>query len=395
VIRFIDCQGFAGGFTLGAVQAGLQLVAKREDGRFGVANCEANRHLLGQDWRVDTRGPSAWEPVTAEVVLGNPSCAGFSVLSATGEHNTRGEDAAANRGMWNFVRFTGRVQPAVAVFESVQGARTMGHELMRRLHLELEMVSGLQYTLTHVRHAAHTLGGAGHRPRYFWVASRVPFGVGHRSTLNVPDLIDVIGDLEAQPLSMAAAPYVSPPTWWSRAKRSPTGTVDGHTTMVTPKADRLLDMLHGPFTWEQGEYLEQFIDRYAAAGLERPPSMRGISIGIGQIIRWVYDSPARTVLAQCSTIAVHPVLDRFLTHREVARVMGYPDDWLLEPVAAVMSKGDFQASFGKGVTVECGRWIAHWIKESIEGRPGPIRGTQLGPREWDVDVTHGLTEEPT
>lgn len=73
--RFIDCQGFAGGFTLGAVQAGLELVAKREmKGAFGAANCERNRHLLGENWSTQVGDSGTWEVVPAEAVLGNPPC---------------------------------------------------------------------------------------------------------------------------------------------------------------------------------------------------------------------------------------------------------------------------------------------------------------------------------
>lgn len=73
--RAIDALGFAGGFTLGMVQAGFELVAKREmPGGFGVANCEANRHLLGNNWRTQISAPEAWEVMPADVVFGNPPC---------------------------------------------------------------------------------------------------------------------------------------------------------------------------------------------------------------------------------------------------------------------------------------------------------------------------------
>ena len=56
---FIDALGFAGGFTLGMVQAGFELVGKREmKGGFGVPNCEANRHLLGNGWRSEAIDPA-------------------------------------------------------------------------------------------------------------------------------------------------------------------------------------------------------------------------------------------------------------------------------------------------------------------------------------------------
>lgn len=76
-MRFIDCQGFAGGFTLGCVQAGFELAHKAEmSAGFGVANCTANRHLLGTDWGVQTCDPSEWEHPGGEVVFvaGNPPC---------------------------------------------------------------------------------------------------------------------------------------------------------------------------------------------------------------------------------------------------------------------------------------------------------------------------------
>ncbi len=74
--RAVDVFGFAGGFTLGMVQAGFELAGKRElPGGFGVANCEANRHLLGRDWEAQATDPSKWGVIhDARVVFGNPPC---------------------------------------------------------------------------------------------------------------------------------------------------------------------------------------------------------------------------------------------------------------------------------------------------------------------------------
>lgn len=75
-MQFIDCQCFAGGFTLGATKAGFELVHKVEmEGGFGVANCVANRHLLGHRWDYQACDPSEWEPFKEVVyVAGNPPC---------------------------------------------------------------------------------------------------------------------------------------------------------------------------------------------------------------------------------------------------------------------------------------------------------------------------------
>lgn len=76
-MRFIDVMGFGGGFTLGTVQAGFELASKCElPGGFGVANCEANRDLLGYNWQAQVTEYDKWEHPGREVVYvaGNPPC---------------------------------------------------------------------------------------------------------------------------------------------------------------------------------------------------------------------------------------------------------------------------------------------------------------------------------
>ena len=194
--RAIDVLGFAGGFTLGVVQAGFELVGKRElPGGFGVPNCEANRALLGDRWRSEACAETEWSVPGggAEWVFGNPPCSAFSVMSSK---EFRGADSKINHCMWAFVGYVARVRPQVAVFESVQQAFTKedGHVLMRRLRAHLEEATGDTWTLYHVRHNVYTLGGPAERRRYFWVAARLPFGVEPPDREPTHTLVDVIGD---------------------------------------------------------------------------------------------------------------------------------------------------------------------------------------------------------
>ena len=74
-IDFIASQSFAGAFDLGATQSGLRLIHKVEQqGGFGLANVNANRHLVGYDWGSQACDPAEWEVMPAQVVLGNPPC---------------------------------------------------------------------------------------------------------------------------------------------------------------------------------------------------------------------------------------------------------------------------------------------------------------------------------
>src|SRR5690606_39300260 len=57
------------------------------------------------------------------------------------------------------------------------------------------------------------------------------------------------------------------------------------------------------------------------------------------------------------------------------------------------------ATWGKGITVDAGRWIAYWARASIEGTPGSLPWTEVGNRELEVVVSkprvYGRSEEHT
>lgn len=391
--RAVDCQGFAGGFTLGMVQAGFELLGKREmKGGFGVANCEANRHLLGDGWRAESRNPEDWTPVDAEVVFGNPPCSGFSVMSAK---SFRGADSKINHCMWAFVEYAARCRPQVAVFESVAAARSRpdGLDLMRRLRLRLEELTGESYTLHHVRHNALAVGGAAMRKRYFWLVTRVPFGVERHRRDPVPRLTETIGDLDNLALTWDAQPYRQPPTWWSKDARSDTGVVDGHIVLDTPLVRRIADLIKS-VGWAPGEHIAQVARRAydrngclpaSFAATEATIVGRDFNMGFTTPVRWRGENYARVITGGSLTCVVHPHVDRVITFREAARIMGFPDDWRIKPLR---SSPGMMLTWGKGITVQCGRWIGEWIGRALDGRPGSYPGEPIGDREYDIDITH-------
>jgi len=393
VYRAVDCQGFAGGFTLGMVQAGFELVGKREmKGGFGVANCEANRHLLGDTWTAEARAPESWTPVRADVVFGNPPCSGFSVMSAK---EFRGAHSPINHCMWAFAEYAARVRPLVAVFESVQMARTRtdGLELMRLLRKLMEDRTGDSWTLHHVRHNALAVGGAAMRKRYFWLVTRVPFGIERERRADVPRLRDIFADLDNLQLEWGAQPYRQPPTWWSKDKRSDTGLVDGHMTVRNPLIQRISDLVAGA-GWGPGEHISIVARRHyemhghlpkSFAAVEKKLVERDFQMGYTTPVRWRGENYARVITGGALQMVLHPYLDRMITYRETARVMGFPDDWNIKPIR---NAPGMQLTWGKGITVQCGRWIGEWITRALDGQPGSYRGEVLGDREFDIDATH-------
>lgn len=400
MFRAIDVMGFAGGFTTGMVQAGFELVGKRElYGGFGVANCEANRHILGNEWKAETLSRNSdsidpWSVVDADVVFGNPPCSGFSVMS---NRDFRGADSPINDCMRKLVKYAARVQPLIVVFESVQMARTRsdGLELMRQLRHGLEEMTGERWTLHHVRHNARFVGGVAERRRYFWVASRIPFGVDP-DTLTQGDTVlnDAIADLAGMSLQWAPQIYRNEPTGWSTDKRSTSGLVDGHITQDTPLARRCMDLAAG-VDWNPDEHLAIVARRYWDTYAKLPDSWShteekvvksDFRLGYTTPTRWNGDRPSRVITGGSMCCALHPSADRMITHREAARIMGFPDDWLIEPLRNVPG---LSMTWGKGITVQCGRWIGRAITRALSGEPDAYKGEPIGDREYDIDYTNG------
>lgn len=407
-LRAVDVHGFAGGFTLGVVQAGWELAAKCETiamKGFGVPQCEANRRLLGDKWEAQVANPEDWQPVQAEMVFSNPPCSGFSILT---KNQFRGEDAKVNQCMYDAVRYAAKMKPEIYIMESVRAAFKQGISMMRKIRVELEALTGLKYLMYHVIQDNYSLGGASKRPRYFLVLSRVPFGVDVPELTRLPVLGDAIGDLQKQPLSWSTNDYVAPPTWWSEPLRADGGT-DGHDVPDGSMSSRILDLLEHA-EWHEGEAEAAVARRYHENVGHLPLSWQNkirqdkrthaqwvydkdFDLGMFQVPRWCWDKPARVVTGAGPWISLHPREPRYFTHREVARIMGFPDDWKIEPLR---DEKTLTSGWGKGVSVNPGRWVATWAKKSLEGTPGAYPTTLVSDHikdeiniddEWVIDVS--------
>lgn len=389
----VDCQGFAGGFTLGTVQAGFELKAKLEmKGGFGVKNCDVNRDLLGPDWEIQISEGNGddWDPPKVDYVFGNPPCSGFSLLS---HKDFRGPDSTINSCMWQFASCVAKAEPYIAVFESVQQAYKQGLELMRNLRAWVEHTTGQRWDLYHVLHNAASVGGAAIRRRYFWVISRIPFGIEERPIFRTPVLMDVIGDLEGGADTWERQPYRRPPTWWSEPRRSELG-FDGHISLRTPAIKRAMDLLPVAGPWKAKEIISDVARRHYEMTGGLPESWNGsaqklidsdFKMGYNQMVRWDGEKMARVITGGGLELVLHPNEPRTLTHREVARIQGFPDDWRIRPLKGASG---LRLTWGKGIPVDCGKWISGWVRRSLEGQPGGHTGVSgEQDRERIINVT--------
>lgn len=69
--------------------------------------------------------------------------------------------------------------------------------------------------------------------------------------------------------------------------------------------------------------------------------------------------------------------------------MGFPDAWLIDPIK---NTPGLIATWGKGITVDCGRWIGEWIHTALDDNPGSYTGDKIGDREFLIDVTNAWSQ---
>lgn len=408
---FVDAWGLAGnGIILGAVQTGWTLAHRVSHG-FGDDAVEANRHLLGERFEIETA--DAWTPMSGiGMVCGVPPCSGFSLLNTAAKiaakrggsaANFRGADSPINECQRELVRYAARCRgtdgkpgPEIVAFESVQGAFTQGLDLMRAYRNILVEDTGMPYRLTHLLHSDASLGGAQQRSRYFWVAHRVPFGVEVPELEHVTTYHDAISDLVGAKLQMEAQPYPRPtaPQYAAAMRR---GELTGHQVTANENFRNVIAELCR-FGWEPGESHEDIYRRYIAAHGDMPDGAhrwwnweKDGPIGFMGPRRVQWDRSGYVVTGGGIVDFVHPEEDRLLTVREIARLMGVPDSWRVD----YGRRPDYAAMhLGKNCPAEAGRWLGEWARAALEGRPGSV--TSVGPRstqvehEWEtiVDITN-------
>lgn len=403
----VDCQSFAGGFTLGVAQAGFTVTDKRENvGGFGVPIVDDNRGLINNDLNIEVGVPESWRPVRrTDLVFGNPPCSGFSayttVANQTGSDS--GRDHAINQCMWDFANYAAACRASVIVMESVQLAYTKGRDLMQELRALVEEKTGYRYDLIHVLHNNGSIGGASMRRRYFMVLARrgLKFGIEPPVIKEVPLVKDVFYDLESLPLVSGPQRYRRKPRGgYAALLRSETGLVDGHDTIHNRENTHVTWIAQNTPAWYGGEFLGAATRRIVEAGIPLLPTMYKpdgsvyaslLSTDPYRPRRWHANKTGAVITGTGVEDSIHPWLPRTLTFREATRIMGFPDDWSLKTIVGEARTSKICANqkwLGKGISVPCGEWIAGWSRAALEGRPGSWRGDLIGDHEWLINVTN-------
>ena len=390
-MKFVDCQGLAGhGTTLGAVRAGFELVHRATlPGAFGDKIVEDNAEILGGKFDIEVGDQDSWTPQRDVAYLaGVPPCSGFSLMNTAGSRakargeapppNARGAGSSINMCQRSLVEYAGkclgtdgRAGPEFIAFESVQGAFSAGLELMRDYRRLLSGISGYPYELAHVKMSVASIGGAQFRHRYFWVAHRVPFGIDPPSVTKLTTVGDAIKDISGAALQWEPQPYIDSPTPYAKVLRGRKRTFEDNVAYDGSMLGVIAPLM--PF-WDQGKGIRTAARALLAAGEELTPRLEKAWLpeeetfkGFMWPFRVALDEPSPVLTGSCFSAVVHPVEDRFLTVRELARVMAIPDEWTFGDSVKTAQQGG--TLIGKNCTTGAGEWMASAIRDALAGTP--------------------------
>lgn len=388
-IPFIDCQGLAGAWTLGTVQTGdFELIHRTSlPGGFGDDSVSANRPLLTGDteFAMEEGQQHEWSGGhTVGYLCGTPPCSGFSLLNTSKKANARGVESAINSCMRDLVKYAarnhgldGEYGPEIVSFESVQQAYSMGRPLMQALRVQLERDTGQQYALTHVKVSGSAIGSAQMRHRYYPVFHRIPFRVENPERKRVVTYRDAIGDLSGAKRIREEQPYPAGNGYisdFALDKRRDDGVFGDNLGVDDERKLNLLLRELAPY-WLPGESIHPALRRFG----RKPEAMResgwlGIDVPGDPMTAkvhakgwsWPYrihpDQPGRVITGGGIMSFIHWDEMRLLTVREIARLMGYPDDWSWSFIKSAMHGS---LLIGKCCPVQSGKWISTWVARAI------------------------------
>ena len=407
-MKAVSFYGFGGAYAVALQKVGIDLEAIVEPGGFGLKVVLSNAARLGFDgphfssrWR--ERYDVEYPVVDADILIGNPPCSGFSLLNTAPKKegmSHRGVHSPINDCMWHLIKYAAKMNdrkgPKIVCFESVQGAGKQGRPLMQALVDYLREETGEPYVLYHVFMSGASVGAAQVRKRYFFVASKIPFGITSPQIEKVCTYEDSIGDLRGLKLQADPQPYVHEPTWWVEKNhlRSDDGMVTDFFYPNTRWARRMAALT--PY-WKPGETQREALNRamndygVMPEGWENRNHWREFfGDHFSGAVRIRANMCGRVITGSGATPQMHYEEDRPLTIREGARLMGFPDWYRWNAVSPQQAC----RYLGKQVPVQSWEWILRHISNALSGNPGAWRGQALAREEGGVpEVLFDVTRD--
>lgn len=322
---------YAGGFSLGAREAGFHLLGHLEEWPFGVASARQNLGVrvwqgVGQ-WKAALAPGGSLHGRKVDFFYANPPCAAWSLCGCKAgvEETERWKTHPLTACTLRVFGLIPKVNPTVFAWESVATAKRGGAEFVAARTQEMK---ALGFRVYHVLVDGARCGVPQNRKRFFFVASKVRIR-WQAPNVEAPSVKEVLASVEGL----------------QRPQRK-----------VAPKLLKVLERMPKGVRMEPRK---QFMKDLHGREPERDEKGRVIGKPPFSFVRVGYDKLAPTIVGACNYF--HPEENRYLTVQEQAALCCWPEDY--EFVGPV---NDQYAQIGKAVMPPTAAWLAGNVHRAIE-----------------------------
>ena len=397
-VEAIGCHCFMGGMTRGMMEA-LDVHAQYEVFNLGELTVEHNMKI--PFYQADD--PNVWLDVLranpthdrAAVLFGNPRCTGFSKLGHGCSEDAHGAwskptiDIKQLCWMSKVMKGPAGKGPLIWGFESVQDAATTGRPLLDLIHEEY----GAGYRRAELFHNASMFGNAQSRARviflwykegislpveeiteqWLWRGPHVTTGQALRGEASYKGLINLwdkeplvvksIDEFDTLEKLQLASPWMEDPgldlTPDQSASVKPFPILNHHYQQLRD-GDKYMEA--GIQTVLEGRSLNHVpVEVLEEAGWDELAEKKDEGVSFSwHAPRRLHRDKACPVIYSASHKFIHPNGKRPMSVRDLARIMGFDDDF------AVLGSVPI-AQLGKGLCVHVGRWLGYLCKAAVEG----------------------------
>jgi DNA (cytosine-5)-methyltransferase 1 len=350
-LKAVDLFAGAGGFSLGAIRAGFDLVGALELSPHAAATYRQNIRQYGRHPKLieadiletaPRAAMSRWQLKEGEcdIVLGGPPCQGFSThrLSGSGVGDPR------NDLLLRYFDFVAAIRPRVFLMENVPGLLWTRHQSHLDLFLEMADVTGYEVETPMVLNAAD-YGVPQRRKRVFIL------GVAKRSQVSLPWPPPVTHcDPKLAASAGALMPWKGCAVAFARPRRSDPNNVHMRSSNELIKAF-MATPINGGSRRDSGRVLPCHEDH------------DGHSDVYGRIDP---AKPAPTMTTACINPSkgrfVHPTEPRGITIREAARMQTFPEQFFFS--GGLMAAG---VQIGNAIPVDLASRLLSPIHQALAG----------------------------
>lgn len=315
----VDIFSGAGGLSLGAINAGIDIVFAVEKENYAaktyIRNHPKTRMLCEDIIGVDPLLHINTKPF---IVFGGPPCQGFSVSN----RQTRNIENENNGLFKEFLRFVRILEPEWFLFENVEGI--VNFNKGKTLKYILSQFERLGYCTKHAVLYASDYGVPQHRNRFFIVGNKrkIDF-IFPESVQKIITVGEAIGDL---PILENGANYYSLPYRDSvdvseYAKLMRQDSEYAIQNIVSKNMDYVLDRYKHIKEGENWRAIPDYL-------MSNYKNKNNCHSGIYKRLKW--DEPSVVIANYRKNMLIHPIQDRGLSVREAARIQSFPDNFIFE-----------------------------------------------------------------